>query len=243
MLSHARPRTEPSGSALPPPLGQLWHEASALATLWGRRAGLRDSPTSAAAAPVVVVPGFLANDTTTVLLRRRLAESGFAVQGWGQGTNFGGTEKRLRLLGERVATLSRQTGQEVHLVGWSLGGLLAREAAKRVPRHVGRVVTLGSPFSGNPRANRGWRVYEWVNGHRVDSPPIDCDLAAKPPVPTIALWSRRDGVVNCACARGLPGEADMAIEVACNHMGFVFEETALQAVVRALRDDLPLRGA
>jgi hypothetical protein len=69
----------------------------------------------------------------------------------------------------------------------------------------------------------------------VDAPPIECDLSAKPPVPTIALWSSADGIVAPLCARGLPHESDHAIELSCSHIGFTFEPNALAAVLEALK--------
>src|SRR5947199_308427 len=93
-------------------------------------------------------------------------------------------------------------GRKAVLVGWSLGGIYAREAAKLRPDLVAKVVTLGTPFSGNPRANNAWRLYELIAGHKVDHPPIDTVVSEKPPVPTIAIWSPRDGIVAPASARG-----------------------------------------
>jgi pimeloyl-ACP methyl ester carboxylesterase len=102
----------------------------------------------------------------------------------------------------------------VVLLGWSLGGLYARELAKRQPDKVAKVITMGSPFSGSPRANNVWRVYQLITGHRVDQPPIEVDLATKPPVETVALWSPNDGMIAPRCAAGLPGERDRAIAAA-----------------------------
>lgn len=184
--------------------------------------------------PVLVVPGFLASDRATAGLRRALDLAGYSAHGWAQGFNRGATARRLDVLTGRVEALGKRAGRPVALVGWSLGGLYAREVAKRIPDRVSRVVTLGTPFSGDPRANRGWRLYEWLNGHPVDRPPIAGDLAAKPPVRTIALWSRGDGVVPPACARGLPHESDRAMEVRCGHIGFTFEAEAIAAVLEAL---------
>ena len=183
----------------------------------------------------MVIPGFLATDHSTIALRSGLATSGYDVHGWGQGANLGASEARLERLARDVALIADRREQPVMLVGWSLGGLYAREIAKRAPDHVARVVTLGSPFSGNPRSNRVWRLYEWINGHPVDALPIDCDLSAKPPVPTIALWSRDDGIVASASARGLPHEADATVELSCSHIGFTFEPAAIAAVIEALR--------
>ena len=107
---------------------------------------------------------------------------------------------------------------------WSAGASaasIAREVAKLRPDLVAKVVTLGTPFSGDPRANNVWRLYELVAGHPVDAPPIDGRTSAeKPPVPTLAIWSRRDGIVAPACARGGDGESDRQVELDCGHMGF-----------------------
>ena len=222
-----------------PPLGRLWREVAALADV-KRRFPLGAAHPKGAGAPVMVIPGFLATDASTFALRSGLAASGYDVHGWGQGSNLGASEARLERLARDVAQIAGEREQPVMLVGWSLGGLYAREIAKRAPDHVARVVTLGSPFSGNPRSNRVWWLYEWINGHPVDALPIDCDLSAKPPVPTIALWSRDDGIVASASARGLPHEADAAVEVSCSHIGFTFEPAAIAAVIAALRDEQAL---
>ena len=125
-------------------------------------------------------------------------------------------------------------GRDVHLVGWSLGGLFAREVAKRQPERVAKVVTMGSPFSGNPRANNAWRIYQFVTGHRVDRPPIESDICEKPPVPTVALWSPRDGIVSARSACGLARERDRAVALRCTHLGFTYAPEAIHAVLREL---------
>src|SRR3546814_5166377 len=99
------------------------------------------------------------------------------------------------------------------LVGWSLGGIYAREYAKHYPDRVARVVTLGSPFSGSRRANRAWRLYHLIARHPVENPPSDFHPAPRPSMPTFALWSAHDGVVAVASARGLPHESDRQVEV------------------------------
>jgi pimeloyl-ACP methyl ester carboxylesterase len=234
--------SDPYPGAVRPPIGFLWREALALVRLWPQHAPLTSRFVTGDGDPVLIIPGFLTSDASTAPLRHRLSELGYAVHGWDQGVNLGATAERLNQLGAHIAKIAAKSGQPVRLIGWSLGGLLAREAAKRRPHQVAQVITLGSPFSGDPRANRVWRLYEWLNGYPVDHPPIEVDLAAKPPVPTIALWSRCDGIVHHACACGQPGEADRTIEVDCSHIGFMFEEPALQAIARALLDQAPEYG-
>ena len=182
---------------------------------------------------LMVVPGFVANDRTTLGLQRALAQAGYRVTGWGLGMNRGATPETLESLARRIEAFAK--GEKIILVGWSLGGVFAREAAKLRPDLVEKVVTLGSPFSSDPRGNNVWRLYEWIAGHKVDDPPIKTDLAEKPPVPTLALWSRRDGIVSIACARGLPHESDRQVEVNCSHMGFGVSGRAYPQIIAALR--------
>ena len=134
----------------------------------------------------------------------------------------------------RIDAIRRTSGKPVTLVGWSLGGLYAREYAKFAQSKVGGVVTMGTPFSGDPRANHAWRLYQLVSGFPVDTPPFPCTREEKPPVPTVALWSPRDGVILPECARGRAGERDRAIEVDCTHMGFAAAPEGILAVGKAL---------
>jgi pimeloyl-ACP methyl ester carboxylesterase len=149
------------------------------------------------------------------------------------GLNTGVQEDTLERIVERIERFGG--GEKVVLVGWSLGGVYAREAAKLRPDLVSRVITLGSPFSGDRRSNNAWRLYERVAGHPVDQPPIDTVLEEKPEVPTLALWSRRDGIVAVAAARGADGERDEERELTCSHMGFAVSGSGIAQVVEAVR--------
>jgi dienelactone hydrolase len=184
--------------------------------------------------PVLVVPGFLATDRTTLGLQRALGKAGYRVTGTDDGLNRGAQADTLDRLARRIETFS--PGRKVILVGWSLGGVFAREVAKLRPDLVEAVVTLGSPFSSHPRANNVWRVYEMVSGHKVDEPPIPTILSEKPPVPTLAIWSRGDGIVAPAAARGKEGERDKAVELGCSHMGFATSARAYPGIIAAMRE-------
>jgi pimeloyl-ACP methyl ester carboxylesterase len=182
----------------------------------------------------MVIPGFLATDRTTLGLQRALADAGYRVTGWGMGLNRGVTEDIVDRIGERVEHFG--AGEKVILVGWSLGGIYARVVAQERPELVEKVVTLGSPFSGDRRRNNNvWRLYEWVAGHPVNSPPIDKDPAVKPPLPTLAIWSRKDGIVSVAGARGTREERDAERELECSHMGFAVSARAYPRIVEAVR--------
>lgn len=183
---------------------------------------------------LMVIPGFLASDRTTLGLQRALAEAGYRVAGWELGVNWRVTEKTVDRISDRVERFGG--GGKVILVGWSLGGLYARVVAQERPELVEKVVTLGSPFSGDRRCNNNvWRLYEWVAGHPVNDPPIDKDPAVKPPVPTLAIWSRKDGIVSVDGARGTPEQRDAEVEIDCSHMGFGVSGRAYPKIVDAIR--------
>ena len=181
--------------------------------------------------PALVIPGFIATDRTTMELRRALAAAGFRVHPWRLGWNKGATADLI----ERLQHSLDQVGDQgkVLVVGWSLGGVFARELARAVPERVRAVATLGSPFSGDPKLNNVWRLYEKIAGHPVDQPPIP-RLFDKPPVPTLAIWSRRDGIIAAEAARGQPEESDKAVEISSSHMGFGVSRRGTRAAVREI---------
>ena len=175
--------------------------------------------------PVMVLPGFLAGGTTTSPLRRFLKSKNYEPFCWGLGRNLGplaiGPEGEL--LAQKLETIHRQMKRKVSLVGWSLGGIMARELAKKYPDMVRQVITLGSPFAGNPRANHAWRVYQAVTGQQLD--PVEMreafgDLAMAPPgVPTTAIYSKQDGVAAWQTCVEKPSRLTDNIEVYGSHCG------------------------
>jgi len=164
-------------------------------------------------------------------LRRALAEGGWRVHPWGMGWNLGATEDIIDRLARRIEEL--WDGRKILVVGWSLGGIFARELARAIPDKVRAVITLGSPFSGDAHWNNVWRLYEWVAGHKVDNPPVE-RIFDKPPVPTLAFWSAKDGIVAIRAAKGLAGECDEAVEISCGHMAFSVSAKATRQVVREI---------
>ena len=201
-------------------------------------AGGRNKPMPAHVArnpqPIMLLPGFGAHPQRMKRMADALEAAGHGVHHWGLGFNLGPTPENFAYLLARVDRLSRQHGAPIALVGWSLGGLFAREIAKHLPGRVSHVITLGTPFSGDRRANNAWRAYQFITGHPVDEPPIECDFATKPPVTTLAIWSPRDGVVSPRSASGWPGERDRALAVRCTHLGFTSDPHVVAAILHEL---------
>lgn len=185
-------------------------------------------------APVMTLPGFCANDDSMKQMRFNLNAAGFAAKRWKMGRNLGAKLDTMERIDARVKEVADKEGRAVNLVGWSLGGIMAREYARNHPENVASVVTMGSPFSGSLKANHAWRLYQLVAGHKIDDMPMPIDPGIKPPVPTFALWSSRDGVIAIASARGEAHQSDVIREVDCGHLGFAFDAVAIDAVIDCL---------
>ena len=183
---------------------------------------------------VLVYPGLGANDVTTAPLRRLLDHLGYDTHPWGQGFNFGPRRGVLKQCNEQVRALFAKHQRPISLIGWSLGGLYAREMAKELPDHARCVITLGTPFTGHPRATNAWRFYEMVSGQTTLDPVQLEQLRRPPPVPTTSIYSRSDGIVAWRCSLNEPGPLTENIEVHASHVGMGMNPLALWAVADRL---------
>jgi pimeloyl-ACP methyl ester carboxylesterase len=186
---------------------------------------------------VMMLPGFGTHPFRMRYMAQKLEGAGHTVKRWGLGFNFGPTTEVFEALERRLAAISGDYDARVVLVGWSLGGVFAREIAKRHPEQVAKVITMGSPFSGSPYDNNAWRIYQLVTGHSVERPPVAADVSSKPPVETVALWSPRDGIVSPRASCGRPGERDRAIALRCTHIGFANSAEAIRTIAAELERD------
>jgi pimeloyl-ACP methyl ester carboxylesterase len=184
--------------------------------------------------PVLVLPGLMASDQSTALMRRFLDQRGHATHGWGQGRNLGLRPGVLDQAQALLRRLHQADGRKVSLVGWSLGGIFARELAKAEPDRVRCVISLGSPFSGHPRATNAWRLYELVSGHDIGPRDLHGPLRQAPPVPTTSIFSRTDGVVAWRCSVEPRLHQAENIEVDASHCGIGAHPAALYAVADRL---------
>jgi pimeloyl-ACP methyl ester carboxylesterase len=184
--------------------------------------------------PVMLFPGLMASDTSTRPLRRYLEANGYLAVGWGMGSNLGPRDGVLAGCEELLQELRRTHKRKVSLIGWSLGGIYAREMAKEFPKEVRQVITLGTPFTGHPKATNAWHLYEIVTGHRIGAPEIHEPLRAPPPVPTTSIYSRTDGVVAWQCCVERLGALTENIEVEASHFGLGLNPLAWWAIADRL---------
>ncbi|MET0334659.1 MAG: alpha/beta hydrolase [Rhizobacter sp.] len=185
--------------------------------------------------PVLVFPGLSAPDFTTLPLRTFLKSRGYEAYEWEQGFNLGPREGVLKKCRERAEMLAQKHGTQVSLVGWSLGGLYAREIAKEVPAITRCVVTLGTPFGGHPRATNAWRLYELLSGQSLDEAGALIEQVRKPPpVPTTSVYSRTDGVVSWRCSLNEVSPLAENVGIHASHFGLGMNPLALFVVADRL---------
>jgi pimeloyl-ACP methyl ester carboxylesterase len=188
--------------------------------------------------PVIVFPGLGASDTSTLAVRQFLQGQGYTAYPWGQGFNLGPRDGVLEGCRALIEEVQARHGEAVSLVGWSLGGIYAREMAKEVPDRVRCVITLGTPFAGHPRATNAWRFYEMVSGQHAHDAELLAEVKRPPPVPTTSIYSRTDGIVAWPCSLNPPGHAHTEnIEVHASHVGMGMNPMALYAIADRLRQD------
>lgn len=187
--------------------------------------------------PVLVFPGLCAADFTTLPLRRFLRAKGYAAYPWKLGLNLGPRDGVLEGCVQRARALSERHQMPVSLIGWSLGGVYAREVAKELPEQTRCVVTLGAPFAGHPRATNAWRFYELLNGKSGNDPALIRQVRGAPPVPTTSIYSRTDGVVAWRCSINDDAAHTENIEVSASHFGMGMNPLALYAVADRLAQD------
>ena len=186
--------------------------------------------------PVLTLPGFLASDLSMAPMRRYLKELGYDTYGWQMGRNTGGVTRMRAALRDRLAEIHAATGRKVSLVGWSLGGIYARDLALRAPDMVRYVVSLGSPFSGDVRATNATRLYEAMSGETVgEDSELRKAIAGDLPMPTTSIYSRTDGIVNWRTCLLRPSATAENIEVhLASHVGLGVNPAALWAVADRL---------
>lgn len=186
--------------------------------------------------PVLILPGLFNSDRSNFVMHRFLRKLGYRSFGWGLGRNLG-----VRAVGSdagrliaRIEAVHRQTGAKVTLIGVSLGGIMARIAAHRRPDLVREVITVSAPFAGPPTATNVWKAFELLTGEKIDDESVRAnaaEAAAPPQVPTTAIWSRSDGLVN-----GMICHDDhcRAIEIHSGHIGVQLRPETLLAIAGVL---------
>ncbi|TNE44550.1 MAG: alpha/beta hydrolase [Deltaproteobacteria bacterium] len=222
----------------PPTMDGLWREglgvASALAGL-AVRWPLLSLGSKGNNETVWVFPGFRSGDASTWLLRNFLRRRGFAAEAWGLGFNDGNVWELIPQAAERLQKHHTTTGEKVFLVGWSLGGFLAREAARECPEAVHAVVTFGTPVIGGPKYSLAAETYR-NRGYDVDMIEAEVEERSQVPllVPVTAILSKNDEIVAWQACVDHCHEETNHIEVSASHLGMGFSPQVFQLIAQQL---------
>ena len=186
--------------------------------------------------PVLALPGFLATDISMAPLRRYLKQLGYDTYGWKLGRNLGGVASRRNALKNVLTEIHKGTGRKLSIVGWSLGGIYARDLALQLPDMVRSVITLGSPFANDVRATNATRLYEALSGETIEAnSELTRAIAGDLPVPVTSIYSRTDGIVNWRTSLVTPSATAENIEVhLASHIGIGVNAAALWAIADRL---------
>jgi hypothetical protein len=203
---------------------------------------------------VLIFPGLLAGDPSTGPLRGFLRWLGYDARGWDLGLNYGPTETVLAGLPRALLSHAERTGRPVSLIGWSLGGIYAREMARSHPSQVRQVITMGSPYAmthpGQTHAHGPYRSLSFLHapGSRL---PSREELSGPINVPSTSVYSRLDGVVAWQTCVEPETALHQNVEVHCSHVGFGVDPATLWLIADRLalpagpqvpfRPPLPLR--
>ncbi len=201
--------------------------------------GKCDSGTPGDGHPVVIFPGLGADQKSIATLRAHCCGLGYDAFDWGQGFNTGpqgDLDDWLLALKARIVDLLAGHSQPATLIGWSLGGLYAREIAKLMAPRVRQVITMGTPFSADAdHTNVGW-LFRLLSGtSSAITPALSRRLRTPPPMRTTSIYSRSDGVVAWqTCQHRRRSRLVQDIEVGGSHIGMGWNRDVLAAIADRL---------
>lgn len=189
--------------------------------------------------PVLILPGFMASDFSTIPLRSFIHKLGYKVYGWGEGRNFAHADY-IEMLNQKLERIYQKHKEPITIIGWSLGGIYARQLAKHDPTIVRQIIVMGSPFKGVIRANNAFWMYELLKKSKIVSDDLDQALLDDIPlpanVPTTAIFTKEDGVVPWELCLEEEDEWHQNIQVRGSHLGLGVNPLVLQIIA----DRLPL---
>ena len=182
--------------------------------------------------PVITLPGFVASDLSTRPMRGLLKDLGYVTHGWGLGRNLVFNSEREAEMRALLKRVYEEEGRKVSLIGWSLGGVFAREIAKANPEYVRFVITLGSPISGDLEHSNASTLFEAINGK------TDRDrykgMKDHPPVPSTSIYTKTDGIVAWKGSLQEDSPLTENIEVPASHVGLGVNPLVMYALADRL---------
>lgn len=186
--------------------------------------------------PVMVIPGFGAGDWATGILRSGLSRLGHHVYGWGLGVNRGKVEQSVERLAPKLARIHARHEQPVVLIGWSLGGVIARHLARQQPDHVSDIIALGAPLVGGPKYTftAPWYTRKGIDMDKAERKVNDHESRTALPCPMLSIFTPHDGMVHPGASHD-PHHPEVTYrEVDASHLGLCVAPEVLQVIAERL---------
>lgn len=190
--------------------------------------------------PVITLPGFRASDSSMNILRRYLERWGYDPHPWGLGTNLGIGNDRAhyeRRFAEVLERIVEHRGEPATLIGWSQGGVIARQAAKMRPDLVRHLVTLGSPIADTPEATTIWRIFKRTSPQEITPELLDMLREVSTPVTGVrctCIYSQNDGIVAPYLAQDWVSPVAENIRLYTSHFGMAVNPVVLYVIADRL---------
>ncbi len=172
--------------------------------------------------PIALAPGYLAGEYSMQPLAAFLRYLGYTVYPWGLGNNNGDVEEDIGRFGERIEGLHEDLdGEPITLIGWSLGGVIAREVARLREPCVREVITLGTPVVGGPKYTSIGGFYAALKGINLDELEVEVHARNSEGLnqPVTSIYTKADGVVAWQASVDVYNPQARNIEVSSTHFG------------------------
>jgi pimeloyl-ACP methyl ester carboxylesterase len=191
------------------------------------------------AEPVLIIPGFATNDAYMSSLHQAIGAVGHTTYGWDQGFNIGIDAQQAAALGQRLQRIYEDHGrQKISIVGYSLGGIYARELARLYPDMVESVITLGSPFGmQDARLSETYRAF---HGNTPADTNIHAALLEPPPVPTTSLYALADDIVPWENSLNPAAPQAENLPIQPGHLRMPFDAAVARVIIDRLAE--PAQG-
>ncbi len=206
-----------------------------LLVLLARYPELKDQP-KGNGQRVIVVPGLMADDVSTLPLRLFLNYLGYNASGWKLGINLAFTDNSIKKVRQRIEEMYEKKPEPIALIGWSLGGLIARELARELPDKVSQVITLGTPLIGGAK----YTGVNWLGkvGFDLDAVERELQQQGKAPLdmPITVIYSKTDGMIAWEAAQDKDHKHAEHFEVESNHIGLGLDIDVFKIIAAQLAE-------
>ncbi|MDX1958021.1 MAG: hypothetical protein SFU98_05580 [Leptospiraceae bacterium] len=184
---------------------------------------------------ILVIPGYNADDNFLYPMRYFLNKLGYNSKGWELGRNEGDVPLLLKILNEKIYSEFNIHKEKISIIGWSLGGYLAREIARDNPSLVNKVITLGSPIVGGPKYTSISKQY--MEG-RIDLDELEKEIDQRYevpiPNPILVIYSKSDNIVSWNACIDVYSPNVIHKEVNSTHIGLIVNTEVYKSIAEFL---------